>query len=1044
MCRRLSPFVLAGALAVIAAAPARAQTVTTGSLSGTVADMQGGVLPGASVVAVHTPTGTTYEATTGAEGRFVILNVRVGGPYSIAVRMPGFKEHVTEDIMVNLGEERAVDVKLTLETVTEEVTVTGEASIIDPTRAGTAANVSTETLENLPSVSRTIADFARLSPHFVPTSQGQGATVLSVAGRNNRYNNIQIDGAVNNDLFGLADSGTPGGQTETQPISLDAIQELQLLVSPYDVRQGGFSGGGINAITRSGTNRLRATAYYFGRDDSLVGDLQNQSLGPFSDKQSGASVGGRLVMNRAFVFGNADFGRRETPSGFSVGGSGRNFGHEAEVQRFLSILQNRYGYDPGAGGSATREFVRTTNSNKVFARLDVNLNNRNRVTVRHNFVDALNDVGFPSTTLYYFPDNFYRIEDRTNSSVVQLNSTFGRGFNEFRITYQTIRDRRAGPTEFPFVRVFLDDGSALRAGRENFSTANSLDQEVFELTNDYTMLWRNHTLTFGTHNEFFDFVNLFIRDNFGNYDFSRDLAAGLSGLDQFERGLAQAYDYSFSVTGDPRQAAEFSVRQWGFYAGDQWRAAPRLTVSFGLRVDVPVFPDAPTRNPLSETLFGYRTDVVPESQLWSPRLGFTYDVRGDGKEQVRGGIGLFSGRTPYVWLSNQYGNTGIEFRRIRVSSRSTNRIPFVTDVNNQPTTVPGASVQSNEIDLIDPDYDFPSLWRGNLAYDRELGFWGLIGTAEFLFSKTVKDVKYQNLNLVQTGTFFDGRPVYDATRGGRISTTISDAIFLTNTDEGNQWSLSFKVERPFRRGWFGSGSYSYGRTRSTLDATSSQAASNWGNARTPGDPNNLPLARSNFDVGQRINLGTSYEFGLGRGFDVTAAMYYNGQSGRTYSVGYNNSDVNGDARTFNDLLFVPASVSDVVVRGGTAADLEALIAGDECMSAARGRIAARNCGRQPWTNQVDFRLAVGLPVRRAKVELTMDILNFLNLLDSDRGVYEFLDFQSLNAIRYAGIDAASGRPIYDIATYLSPTFRQFTLDNLRSRWQMQFGARIRY
>jgi carboxypeptidase family protein len=1030
-------------LVLIAASPSFAQTVTTGSLSGVVLDPQRAAIPGASVVATHTPTGTVYEATTGGEGRYQILNVRVGGPYDVTVRMPGFREQTVSNVNVALGEDKAIDAALELATVAEQVTVTAQVPLIDPTRAGTASNVRAEAIETLPTVSRSLADFARLDPNFVTTSQGQGATILSVAGRNNRYNNIQIDGAVNNDLFAISEASAPGGAAETQPISLDAIQELQLVVSPYDVRQGGFTGGSINAVTRSGTNQLHGTAYYFGRDDSLVGKISDRGadipLGPFGDKQSGGSLGGRLVRNKAFFFANFDLGRRETPSGFSVGNTGQNWGHQAEAQRFVSILRNRYSYDPGVGDDALREFVRATDNNKFFVRTDFNLNNNHRLTVRHNYIHAFNDVGFPTNILYYFPDNFYRITNDQNSTVGQLNSTFGRSFNEVRITYQRIRDRRTTPTAFPFVRVFLPDGSSMRAGTENFSSRNALDQDIIEITDDYTMVWRNHTFTFGTHNEFFKFDNLFIRDNFGNYQFS--------SLDLFEQGMAQSYDFSFSVTANPLESADFAVNQFGFYGGDQWRVGNQLSVTYGVRVDLPVFPDKPTRNPFSETTFGYRTDVVPQSRLWSPRVGFNYDVRGDGNEQVRGGIGLFTGRTPYVWLSNQYGSTGNEFTRVSVTNNVANRIPFVTDPLNQPATVVGARVLGNEIDVIDPDYEFPSLWRGNLGYDRQLGLWGLVGSAEFLISKTVKDVRYANINLVQTGTRFDGRPFYDANAGGRVSNAISNAILLANTDLGRQWNMSVKLEKPFRSGWFASGSYAYGQTRSSLDATSSQAASNWGNARTPGDPNNLPLAVSNFDVGHRFNLAASYRWELPRALDLTASMFYNGQSGRPYSISYNNNDFNGDAQFFNDLLYVP-NPGEVIVRINTAPAseqlLEDFINGDECMSESRGRISERNCGRQPFTNIMDAKFAFGVPIRRAKVELTMDILNFLNLLNDSWGRYEFLDFQTLNALAYAGIDAASGKPIYNIATFASPTFRKFTIDNLRSRWQAQFGARVRF
>ncbi|NUR55783.1 MAG: carboxypeptidase regulatory-like domain-containing protein, partial [Acidobacteria bacterium] len=340
-------------LLLAGAVSAAAQTVTTGSIAGVITDAQGGVLPGVTVTAVHTPTGTSYEAVSAADGRYSILNVRVG-PYTIAADMSGFKAEKQENVNVALGEQKAADFKLQLATVTETVDVVAQSPVIDSSRAGTADNISAQAVQNLPTISRSIVDIARTSPYFNPTGLNEDPLALSVAGRNNRYNNVQIDGAVYNDVFGLAASGTPGGQTESQPISLDAIQELQLVVSPYDVRQGGFSGGGINAITKSGTNNLRGTGYYFGRNQKWVGEAPNGTrVGTFKDQQIGASLGGPIAQNRAFFFGNIDFGRRDNPSGVSVNGSGQQFGRSDEINRFLAILKNTYGYDPGS----TDEFI---------------------------------------------------------------------------------------------------------------------------------------------------------------------------------------------------------------------------------------------------------------------------------------------------------------------------------------------------------------------------------------------------------------------------------------------------------------------------------------------------------------------------------------------------------------------------------------------------------------------------------------------------------------------------------------------------------------
>jgi hypothetical protein len=1016
-------------LAGLAATPALvlAQTATTGAISGLVADESGGVLPGATVTAVHEPTGTRYTATTGGDGRFNILNVRVGGPYAVTVSLSGFQDRQIGKVTVGLGEDRHLSFTLAVAAIEETVEVTAEVgTIISPSANGPASNVAQQTIETLPTVARAIQDFARLSPYFVSDGESGSQDALSVAGRNNRYNNIQIDGAVNNDLFGLASSGTPGGQTETQPISLDAIQELQLVVSPYDVRQGGFTGGGVNAVTKSGSNSFHGTGYYYFRSEAFVGDGPNETpIATFDDKQYGGSLGGPIAKDRAFFFVNVDWGRKDTPSGYSAdGASGQDFGRSAEVDRFLSILQNEYGYDPGG----TAEFIRGTNSNKVFARLDFNLNATNRLTLRHNYVKSDNDIGFPSSRSYYFPDNFYLIRDTTNSTVAQLNSTWGSLTNELRLTYQTVRDKRDGATRFPFVLVDLADGAQLRAGREQFSTANELDQDIFELHDELTFQKGNHMITVGTHNEFFKFRNLFIRDNFGSYRFS--------SLDNLERGLAQSYDYSFSATSDPQQSAEFKVNQIGFFAGDQWRVAPSFTLTLGLRVDIPSFPDKPTANPAAEALFGYATDVAPSPTMWSPRLGFNWDIGGEGKRQLRGGAGFISGRTPYVWLSNQYGNTGIEFTRIGASFNASNNIPFVADPDNQPTVVVGASGRAfaNEVDVVDPDYKFPSVLRASVAYDQELGFFGLTGTAELFYSSVVNDIDYANLNKVATGTRPDGRPLF-----GSLDRNYSDVILLRNTDKGNDWTVLFKLERPWRDGLYAMASYLYGEANNVNEGTSSQAASNWGNNYIPGDPNNSPVAPARYAAGHRLTLALSKDFDFGP-VSLTVGGYYEGKNGRPYSFNVN-GDWNGDGRTGNDLLYVPASEGEVIIRNGTWADLDAYIEADDSLSEFRGQIIERNAGRSPWTDRLDLSTLITVPIKGVKLQYSLVLQNFLNLLNKDWGVVDYATFNDLNPVRVS-LDQATGQMVYDIGTLTSPTYVKFDRDDLRSRWQAQMGFRL--
>ncbi|MEM9292729.1 MAG: carboxypeptidase regulatory-like domain-containing protein [Acidobacteriota bacterium] len=1020
---RLITIALVAALLVIGA-PAAFGQVTTGSIAGTVVDANGDRVPGVTVTAKHQPTGITYVVVTNNTGRYNVVNARIGGPYSVEATLEGFKPQQKTNAFVQLGETTEIDFDLSLEAIEETLVITAEANpIIEAGHQGATTNVGTQLLEDLPTLSRGFEDFARLSPHFTTTASGDGPTNLSVAGRNNRYNSVLIDGAVNNDLFGLAGTGTPGGQAETTPISLDAVEELQLLVSPYDVRQGGFSGGGINAVTRSGTNNLAGSVFFFTRDQDLVGDgADDRELGPFSQDEYGFRLGGALAEDKVFFFVNGEISERERPNGFSIGGAtGQNFGFEAEANRFVSILNNQYGYDPGS----TEEFIRNTDSDKFFGRLDFNLGIGQQLVLRHNYVDASNDRINASSFTYEWPTNAYAFNSETNSTVLQLNSVFGDNFfNEARLNFSSIEDRRAGDTRFPFIEVDLPNGRQFEAGTERFSTANELDQDILEITNDLTWVRGDHTYTIGTSNQLFSFRNLFIRDNFGAYRFNN--------LDDFEAGLARSYDYSFSNTGDPLQAAEFDVNQYGIYLGDQWAVKSNFTLYYGLRVDAPYMPDTPTRNPIVEQVYGRRTDITADGNLqWSPRVGFNWDINADGTQQLRGGIGIFSGQAPFVWLSNQYSNTGIEFTRV---SSFAGDIPFVADPDNQPTSVGNAA--TNEVNLVNPDFTLPQVLRATLGYDRQLDILGgLVASAELIWANTQEDILYQNLNFQPSGeTLFDGRP-----RLATVNSDFRDVIFLDNTSEGEQISANIRLERPFRDGWFGFISYTYGESESINDGTSSQARSNWRFLPII-DPNNPDLAPSNFDIEDRFNVALSYTFDLIPNAPTTVALFYDAQSGRPYSTTFRR-DINGDFND-NDLIFVPATADDVIVTGGTWEELDAYISADAGLDAARGSIVKRNASRAPWQHQLDFRLTQDVNLGNSNFELTLDIINLSNLLDSDSGQVRYVNFNEISPVSFTGIDDATGKPIYNIE--FSDPDERFETDDLRSRWQMKLGARFTF
>ncbi len=1040
--RRPTPTNLLFLIAVILGAGVLPAQVTRGGVAGVVTDESGGTtLPGAQILAVHQSTGTRHTAVSDADGRFTIHGVRVGA-YQVSATMDGFKSG-ERTVSVSLGQTVFLTFGLHLETVTEVLTVVGESGqLINPARTGAASNVSLESIENLPTIGRGLEDFARTNPFFTVTAENQDAPSLSVAGRNNRYNNIQIDGSVNNDLFGLADQGTPGGQANTTPISLDAIQELELVIADFDVRQGGFSGGSVNVVTRSGTNDYRGSAYFFTRDDGFFGDgpAVLGEFGQFEEDVYGFRFGGPLRQDKVFFFLNYENSEQSTPSGWSIdGASGQAFGNGGlidEANRFRDILISRYGFDPGGLGENTR----STPSDKAFARLDFNLSDRHQLTLRHNFVDAQNDVNRPGSRTYEWPSETYAFTDETNSTVAQLNSVFGSNrFNELRITRQSIRDARAGRDANPFPWIEIENvlpnsGIEFEAGTEAFSQRNSLDQDILEITNDFTWVRGDHTVTLGTHNELFSFANVFVQNAFGAYEFT--------DLDAFEAGIARRYNLTLINPGQP-EIQEFDIDQIGLYAGDTWTVRPDLTLTYGLRVDVPFMPDKPSRNPLTESLYGLHTDEIPDGNaLWQPRLGFNWDVTGEGRQQLRGGAGIFAGRTPYVWISNNYARTGIEQNFITLTN-----VPFNPDPLGQNPDLTGANLQVGEFNLIDPDFEFPQVLRLNLAYDRELSWWGLFGSAEILYSQTLEDIDYKNVNVSPTGTTqpFDGRPIYSS-----INPSVSGAYLITNTGEGESTNIALRIERPLRNRVSGYVSYVYGDSQVVNPGTSSRAVSNW-QFHEATDPNNAEVNRSEFEVEHRFNASASYTFGGDTEHPTVLSAYYNLQSGRPYSTlvtgGFPFTSINGDGFTSNDLIYVPSGAGDVVTRGGTWEQLDAYISSDKCLDRHRGQIAPRNCSEAPWNHTLDLRLAQDVPIPgRAKLQLTLDVLNVMNLLDDDSGVLRYVNFNTITPVRFDGIDPETGNPIYTLFRVVTDPENNpvFQTHNINSRWRAKLGARVSF
>jgi hypothetical protein len=1080
-------FFLVVACALIALAPAAFAQTTTGNIGGAVVS-GADALPGVTIEAVHTPTGTRYDTVSGGNGRFLIPNVRVGGPYTVTATLEGFRTGEVKNVNVNLGTTAEVEVKMALASVSEAITVTATAdNVINPNRTGSTTEVSEESIESLPTVNRQLQDFARTNPYFTTSLTGDG-TFMTVAGRNNRYNNISIDGAVNNDLFGLSASGTPGGGSGTQPITLDAIQEIQLLISPYDVRQSGFTGGGMNAVTRSGTNDFSGSVFGTQRNLDYVGESERLTqLASFDQTQYGGRLGGRIIRDKLFFFISGEKNTRDDPQGNracidaaecaairaarTATPAGQPDPHPGvytgtpNAYEVANFLREKYGYETGVLG----DFPSETISKLFFGRMDANIGNSNNLTVRHNFVDGLNtnnpSGAARSNSRFYYPNSVYLFPSKTNSTVAQLNSVLNANmFNEARVGFQTIREHRETPGEiFPSVEIGASQrNGAIFAGIERFSGANALDQDILELTNDFTWTFGNHSLVLGTSNQIFDFANTFISEFYGYYLFP-DLAA-------LQAGTPSTYAISYATGDDPKRPTQFDAAQYSLYASDQWRVGNGVTLTLGLRADRPQFDTTPTFNPAVQTALGYSTSDIPSEKItWEPRVGFNWDIGQAGKQQLRGGVGVFQGRAPFVWISNAYGGTGIEIVNLTCASNTNPalncvRPAFNPDPNNQPRNLGTASAQ--DIALVDPDFEFPRVLRATLGYDREL-FFGIRGSAELLLSQTQKDVFYYNVAKKENGTNpLDGRKRYTA-----VTPSFGNAYYLTNTDEGEEFTQVVTLAKSFGRLNLNA-NYMHQEAKSVGDFTSSTAASQWqfGYISRNGDLLNPELTTSVFQIDNRFNLSASFNmntFGFGHNF----GLFYVAQSGQPFSflIGQaaNGLDLNGDGSANNDLLYVPANVivcpsnatgpataTSPCRVGNATTGTNATPVNDQWnaflehfgIDPTTNNAPERNTLRAPWTRRLDFSYELGLPqILGTRVSLQADVLNVLNMIDEDYGVQRFVTNNTYMPVVFVGTDPTSGRPIYrEAGTDRLKPDSVFSTANLASRWQGRLGVRISF
>ncbi|MCH8569144.1 MAG: carboxypeptidase regulatory-like domain-containing protein [Balneolales bacterium] len=1079
------------------------QGVTTSSLTGVVTDDTGETLPGANITAVHVPSGTSYGTTTRMDGTYRINNMRVGGPYTITVSFIGYRTYIVEEVFLRLGETYNQSVRLSSEDVElDELVVTAIGDrVFNQERTGASTNVDRNRIASVPTITRSINDLTRLTPQSSGTS---------FAGRDNRFNNYTVDGSVYNNNFGLGDAQFAGGN----PISLDAIEEVQINLAPYDVREGGFTGASVNAVTRSGTNEFTGTGYIFYRNQDFVGTKIGDNEISVDDsftRTVGASVGGPIIRDRLFFFINVEQEEADNPGdnrlalrpGQSPDGSQISRVPLEQAQFVRDQLREIYGYDPGIFESIPFENKAT----RINARLDYNISANHRAMLRFNMFDQFRDIlvngnsirGFPGSERYRntnrsgpealtFRNAHYSTDSQVTSLVAELNSTFGNSItNSFRIgnTWAVPQQRSVpGGDVFPFIEVMEPQGGNpnvyyMSMGNELFTVGNLLENDTFNVSNTLTYFAGAHTITAGFNFEYMTFANAFnpVWNSWYRYASYDDFVRSVIEGDQSVRPSHFAIGYTFDEENPATLPLdEVSFSQIGLYLQDEFMVLPNLKLTAGLRVDLPFYPiDAPRNSAvegLNLSIPNPRggSNITPDvsdfpklNPLWSPRLGFNWDVFGDRSTQLRGGSGVFSGRLPFVWISNQINGNGVQRgqRGYFADDWGSGDAPawqgFQSDPNvYRPDPATLSAEIPNQINVTDRNFRLPQVWRSNLAVDQRLPL-DIVGTLELIYARDYNSPLAVNLAHQPTGESVNigGNQygLYTQQLPGAEGTPLREVYYLTNINEGSYVSANVGLEKIFDFGLFASVNYTWSRSRDYGLIGGSQAQSLWPNVVRE-DRNNPEAGFSRFDTPNRIVAQLSYDTRLiSRTLPTSVSLIYIGGDQGRYSYTYAGNFGDGAGvrlmyvpRNFDDAQLIDLRDSDGnVVR--TAAqqwsDLNAFIENDPYLSSKRGEVTERNGAKLPWLHRFDLRIAQDVSISQHRLQLSFDILNIGNLINNTWGVSRVPVQENLLTFQRNEVDA-DGNAAFTV-NYTSTgelgtdTFRNNI--NINNTWSAQVGVR---
>jgi len=1086
--------------------------VTTSSMNGVVTQATGHATVGATIKATHVPSGTAYSSSSNVAGRFNLGNMRVGGPYRIEITYIGQNPIVYEDVYLQLGEPFVLNPVFGDGVISiDEVAITGRSSV-NKDKTGTSTNISREQINTLPSFSRSIEDFTRLTPQ---------ANGNSFAGRDGRYNNVQIDGANFNNGFGLNDDPLPGGGG----LSIDAIEQIQVNIAPYDVRQGGFTGAGINAVTRSGTNTFQGSVYHFAQNDQFIGTKVRgeilSDLQPSAQKTWGFRLGGPIIKDKLFFFVNAEQINMEGPSAGAVNpwtASENGIAdpdnnvtrvRRSDIEAVQDHLRNQWGYDPGRYEGYADGKSKTTS---LLARIDWNINDDHKLAVRVNrtaneipFLTNGNSGAYPradfnsyqrvSQNAMSFENSMYFNANKVFSTTLELNSRLSNNIsNQFLATYSKIESgRSSNSAEFPFIDIGNGaDGLAgtniwqnyISAGYELFTYNNAVVNDNYIITNNVNINVGRHDIVAGASFEMQQFKNNYMRNGTSYYRYQ-------SVEDFLTTGTAnEVAPIMFALTYPYPGQEPWAIVNYGLpsvYVQDKFSVTDRFTLTAGVRAEIPMFTNSLVANPSVDRLdllnvngdvTNYSSGSWPKTRLMvSPRVGFRWDAHGDRSLIVRGGTGIFAGRVPFVWLTNQPSNIGTIQNTVEPGGYGDvagwiGDIRFNPDklhwMNNAPSGAQDVFVPTpddgvpSSLALVDPNFKMPQIYRANVGADQRIPNTPFTVIADLMYTKDLYDVYQFGANRKPSDqTMYDGRAYYPAPLNQNDPPTFAyntnlgpnAGSVLTNTTMGHGFNASVGVNMDKYKGLSGALHYSYTSSMTTTDNSGSNASSAWGATAHIGSPNDIFLAQAMGALPHRVVGHLAYEIGGERFGKTTLALYYSGSHQGRYSFTYN-GDVNGDA-IGGDLLYIPSSASEInFVEAGGFTIAEQREAFDELMNNSsylnknRGGFADRNAALMPWYHRLDFRILQDLFTNvggnKNTIQLSFDFVNFANLLSSNWGVRK-------------QIIPNANTPLSVVGRGANPTFRMNTTSidgvdvlptemfrdqrTFGTTWSMQFGIR---